>query len=187
MAAAVVHEAWVDCIAIVAIASITPLADTFALTGADINAVSIDVTVPSALQHAVVYRHTGLPIPSPAHVTLAGGIARACTDAQGILRTASSFWLTAQVNGLTGKPIPFISIHADAPCCVIEAANSILVAVLGQPAWATVPGCLVTEFPSKTFLTGPGLTHTPAARPVVTDTMDAATIFITVLAMFVWV
>lgn len=31
MAAAVVHEAWVDCIAIVAIASITPLADTFAL------------------------------------------------------------------------------------------------------------------------------------------------------------
>lgn len=64
----------------------------------------------------------------------------------------------------------------DQPCCVIEAANSILVAVLGQPARATVPGCLVTEFPSKTFLTGPGLTHTPAARPVVTDTMDAATI-----------
>lgn len=31
VAATVVHEAWVDCIAIVAIASITPLADTFAL------------------------------------------------------------------------------------------------------------------------------------------------------------
>lgn len=62
-----------------------------------------------------------------------------------------------------------------------------LVAVLGQPAWATVLGCLVTEFPSVAFLAGPGLTHPPTARPVVTDTMDTGTIFITVLAMLVWV
>lgn len=51
-----------------------------------------------------------------------------------------------------------------------------LVAVLGQPTGATVPGCLVTEFPSVAFLAGPGLTHPPTARPVVTDTMDTATI-----------
>lgn len=49
-------------------------------------------------------------------------------------------------------------------------------AVLGQPTWATVLGHLVTEFPGIAFLTGPGLTHTTAARPVVTDTMDTATI-----------
>jgi len=44
----------------------------------------MDVTVPSALLHAVVYSHTGLPISSPAHVALAGGIARASTGAQGL-------------------------------------------------------------------------------------------------------
>lgn len=187
MAATVVHEAWVDCIAVVAIASITSLTDTLTLTRADINAVGMDVTVPSALLHAVVYSHTGLPISSPAHVALAGGIARASTGAQGIRGTASSFWLAAQINGLAGKPITFISIHADTPCCVIEAADSILMAVLGQPTWATILGGPVTELPSIAFLAGPGLTHTPTARPVVTHTMDTATIFIAVLAMFVWV
>lgn len=64
----------------------------------------------------------------------------------------------------------------DWPCCVIEAADSVPVAVLGDSLWATVLGCLVTEFPAIAFLTGPGLTHTTAARPVVTDTMDTATI-----------
>lgn len=44
----------------------------------------MDVTVPSALLHAVVYSHTGLPVSSPAHVALAGGIARASTGAQGL-------------------------------------------------------------------------------------------------------
>jgi len=37
MAATVVHEAWVDCITVVAIASITPLADTLALQEGDIS------------------------------------------------------------------------------------------------------------------------------------------------------
>lgn len=54
------------------------------------------MTVPSALQHAVVYRHTGLPIPSPAHVTLAGGIARACTDAQGLQKGDKSITLSRE-------------------------------------------------------------------------------------------
>lgn len=66
--------------------------------------------------------------------------------------------------------------HKDWPCCVIEAADSVLVAVLGQPTRATVLGCLVTEFPGVAFLAGPGLTHPPTARPVVTDTMDTGTI-----------
>lgn len=64
----------------------------------------------------------------------------------------------------------------DWPCCVIEAADSILMAVLGQPTWATILGGPVTELPSIAFLAGPGLTHTPTARPVVTHTMDTATI-----------
>lgn len=51
-----------------------------------------------------------------------------------------------------------------------------LVTVLGQLTQATVLGCPVTEFPSVAFLAGPGLTHPPTARPVVTDPMDAATI-----------
>lgn len=42
------------------------------------------MAVPSALQHAVVYGHAGLAIPSPAHIALAGGSARACTGAQGL-------------------------------------------------------------------------------------------------------
>ena len=37
MAATVVHEAWVDCITVVAITSITPLADTLALQERDIS------------------------------------------------------------------------------------------------------------------------------------------------------
>lgn len=85
MAATIVHEARVDCITAVAIASITPLADTLALSRPDVNAVGVEVAAPSALQHAVVYGHTGLPIPSPAHIALAGGSARSCTGAQGVL------------------------------------------------------------------------------------------------------
>lgn len=42
------------------------------------------MTVPSARQHAVVYSHTGLPVPSPARVALAGGGTRACTGAHGL-------------------------------------------------------------------------------------------------------
>lgn len=42
------------------------------------------MTVPSALQHAVVYSHAVLPIPSPARVALAGGSAGARTGAQGL-------------------------------------------------------------------------------------------------------
>lgn len=49
-----------------------------------VNAVGVEVAAPSALQHAVVYGHTVLAIPSPAHVALAGGSARACAGAQGL-------------------------------------------------------------------------------------------------------
>lgn len=83
--------------------------------------------------------------------------------------------LTATVHTMTTCP-PECVYQKDWPCCVIEAADSILMAVLGQPTWATVLGGLVTEFSSIAFLTGPGLTHTPTARPVVTHPMDTATI-----------
>lgn len=49
-----------------------------------VNAVGVEVAAPSALQHAVVYGHTALAIPGPAHVALAGGSARACAGAQGL-------------------------------------------------------------------------------------------------------
>lgn len=54
------------------------------LARANINTVGTDVTVPSALQHAVVYSHTGLAVPGPARVALAGGGAGARTGAQGL-------------------------------------------------------------------------------------------------------
>lgn len=54
------------------------------LSRADVKAVGVGVAVPPALQHAVVNGHTDLAIPSPAHIALAAGSARACSRAQGL-------------------------------------------------------------------------------------------------------
>lgn len=57
------------------------------------------MTVPSALQHAVVYSHAGLPVASPASVALAGGGARARTGAQGLQEKGEKKNYTQQKKG----------------------------------------------------------------------------------------
>lgn len=188
VAASIVHGAGVDAVTHFSISHEASFTHTLVVARSDVYTVCVGTATSSGVQLTVVQFQTHQAIAYPSLSTHTRNIAWTPKDTLCIKVTASTVARQARVSQSARVAVALVAVFARTrEQWSNENTDCVDVTINVQPVGVAEFGSLVAQVPREALLTGPLPTHTTTAWTVVTHAVHTVALFVTVVAMFVWI